>query len=187
MQFNEIYRETCSKTYSKHTKQLHSKLDRICSQLNHLSSETSSHISQISNFTKNTSSKTVKTFKSIVIEKRKTIVTTSDSKKTSDRLNRKAARVSAQLTASKKGTLPFYEPPIKVGLIKNIIFIQMSSNLQSISSTVMRHVEKNIRLFTGNFSDSFTREAVKNNFRIGSHVCASFQRDGQIAVDTCQV
>ena len=157
LQLYEIYRDTCSKTYSKHTRHLHSKLDRICGQLNHLSSQTSSHISQISNFTKNTSSKTVKTFKSIVIEKRKTIVTSLDSKKTSDRLNRKAARVSAQLTAAKKGT--FYEPSKKVGQIKNIIFIQMSSNLQSISLTAMKHVERNIQQFIGNFSDRFSSSA----------------------------
>lgn len=101
--FHEIYRETCSKTYSKHTRHLHSKLDRICSRLDHLTSKTTSHISQMSNFTENITSKTVKTFKSIVIEKRKTVITSSDSKKTTSRLYRKAARVSAQLTSSKKG------------------------------------------------------------------------------------
>ena len=100
-----LFRATCSKTHSKHSRQLYSKLDHICRRIDHLTSQTSSHITQMSNFT--STSKTIKTFKSIVIEKRKTVtssVTSSDSKKTSERLHRKAARVSAKITSSKKGT-----------------------------------------------------------------------------------
>ena len=62
----------------------------------------------MSNFTEHLTSKTIKTFKSIVIEKRKIVVTSSDYKKTSDWLHRKAARVSAKITSSKKGTHNYF-------------------------------------------------------------------------------
>ena len=122
------------------------------------------------NFTEHVTSKTIKTFKSIVIEKRKTVVTSSDSKKIlSEKLHRKAARVSAKITSSKKGTskLIFYEPSKKVGQIQNTIFIQMNFNSQSILLTVTKHAEKNIRQSIGRI----ITEVLSGNFSVTNFYC----------------